>query len=107
VVCCIAIKSVCRGDQQPNVVVECRDPKFRFHLRKARADEVISASEFGLHLLARAALFHGMTRVYQELLTVSRDANELYLVPVPEGLPRRADDAQPGRRRGGSAARWG
>ena len=24
-----------------------------------------------------------MTRVYQELLTVGRDANEMYLVPVP------------------------
>jgi hypothetical protein len=27
-----------------------------------------------------------MSRVYQELLTVGRDANELYLVPVPEDL---------------------
>ena len=24
-----------------------------------------------------------MTRVYQELLTVGRDANEMYLLPVP------------------------
>jgi len=86
IVCCIAVKNVCRGDQQPNVVVECRDPKFRPHMRKAGADEVISAAEFGLRLLARAALFHGMTRVYQELLTVGRDANELYPVPVPPGL---------------------
>jgi voltage-gated potassium channel len=86
VVCCIAVKSVCRGEKQPNVVVECRDPKYRSHLRKAGADEVISASEFGLRLLARAALFHGMTRVYQELLTVGRDANEMYLIPIPAGL---------------------
>jgi hypothetical protein len=27
-----------------------------------------------------------MTRVYQELLTVGRDANEMYLFPVPEEL---------------------
>jgi hypothetical protein len=27
-----------------------------------------------------------MSLVYQELLTVGRDANELYLVPVPDGL---------------------
>jgi voltage-gated potassium channel len=86
IVCCIAVKNVCRGDQQPNVVVECRDPKFRPHMRKAGADEVMSAAEFGLRLMARAALFHGMTRVYQELLTVGRDANEMYLVPVPTGL---------------------
>ena len=135
IVCCIAVKAACRGDAQPNVVVECRDPKYRPHLRKAGADEVISASEFGLRLLARAALFHGMTRVYQELLTVGRDANEMYLVPIPAGivgqdvrrhrgavpgrpgppgrlpadrrLPGRADDAQPGRRRGRPAARRG
>ena len=75
VVCCIAIKNVCTSTDQPNVVVECRDPKYRVHLRKAGADEVISAAEFGLRLLARASLFHGMTRVYQELLTVGRDAN--------------------------------
>jgi hypothetical protein len=38
--------------------------------------------------MARAALFHGMTRVYQELLSVRRDANEMYLVPVPAPLRR-------------------
>ena len=27
-----------------------------------------------------------MTRVYQELLTVGRDANEMFLLPAPEGL---------------------
>jgi voltage-gated potassium channel len=86
IVSCIAVKNVCRGEQQPNVIVECRDPKYRAHMRKAGADEIISAAEFGLRLLARAALFHGMTRVYQELLTVGRDANEMYLVPVSSGL---------------------
>jgi voltage-gated potassium channel len=86
ILCCIAVKNVCHGEQQPNVVVECRDPKYRSHMRKAGADEIISAADFGLRLLARAALFHGMTRVYQELLTVGRDANEMYLVPAPAGL---------------------
>ena len=86
IVCCIAVKNICQGDNQPNIVVECRDPKYRPHMRKAGADEVMSAAEFGLRLLARAALFHGMTRVYQELLTVGRDANEMYLVAVPEAL---------------------
>ena len=33
-----------------------------------------------------ASLFHGMTRVYQELLTVGRDANEMYLMKVPSAL---------------------
>ena len=86
IVCCIAIKSVCVQERQPNIVAECQDPKYRAHMRKAGADEVISAADFGLRLMARAALFHGMTRVYQELLSVRRDANEMYLVPTPAQL---------------------
>ena len=42
--------------------------------------------ELGLRLLARTALYHGMTRVYQELLSVGRDANEMYLLGVPQEL---------------------
>ncbi len=83
IVCCIAVKNVCELERQPNIVAECQDPKYRSHMRKAGADEVISAADFGLRLMARASLFHGMTRVYQELLSVRRDANEMYLVPVP------------------------
>ena len=86
IVCCIAIKNVCGQERQPNIVAECQDPKYRQHMRKAGADEVISAADFGLRLMARASLFHGMTRVYQELLSVRRDANEMYLVPVPSQL---------------------
>ena len=71
-----------------------------------------------------------MTRVYQELLTVGRDANEMYLLAAPQGLlgkdfveltgmfalsqrppflpadrhpAGRGDDAQPDRRGGGAA----
>lgn len=83
---CIAIRAICRGDRQPNIAVECRNPANRNHLKRAGADEIISSDELGLRLLARASLYHGMTRVYQELLTVGRDANELYLIPAPEDL---------------------
>ncbi len=83
---CIAIRSICRGEVQPNVTAECRNPANRHHLKKAGADEIISSDELGLRLLARSALYHGMTRVYQELLTVGRDANEMFLFPAPEGL---------------------
>jgi voltage-gated potassium channel len=83
---CIAIRNICKGDKQPNVAAECRNPNNRHHLKKAGADEIISSDELGLRLLARTALFHGMTRVYQELLTVGRDANEMFLLPAPEEL---------------------
>ena len=83
---CIAIRNISRGAHSPNVAVECRNPNIRHHLLKAGADEIISSDELGLRLLARTAIHHGMTRVYQELLTVGRDANEIYLLPVPEEL---------------------
>ena len=83
---CIAIRHICRGDHQPNIVVECHNPHNRFHLLKAGASEIVSSDSLGLRLLARSALFHGMTQFYQELLTVRRDANEVYLLPAPEEL---------------------
>jgi voltage-gated potassium channel len=82
---CIALRNICKGSEV-NIAVECRNPSNRHHLRKAGADEIISSDELGLRLLARTSLFHGMTRVYQELLTVGRDANEMYLMQVPPEL---------------------
>lgn len=81
---CIAVRNVARNPGTPNIAVECRNPALRHHLLKAGADEVISSDELGLRILARTALYHGITRVYQELLTVGRDANEMYMIPVPE-----------------------
>lgn len=83
---CIAVRNVCRGPRTPNIAVECRNPDYRHHLLKAGADEVISSDELGVRLLARTAMYHGLTRVYQELLTVGRDANEMYLIAVPDEL---------------------
>ncbi len=83
---CIAIREICKGDNQPNIAVECQNAENRHRLLKSGADEIISSDELGLRLLARTAIYHGMTRVYQELLTVGRDANEMYLIAVPEGL---------------------
>lgn len=83
---CIALQNVCKGDDRPNISVECHNPANKFHLKKAGADEIISSDELGLRLLARSALHHGMTRVYQELLTVGRDANEMYLLALPSEL---------------------
>lgn len=83
---CITIRDICKGGQEPNIAVECRNPENRHRLLKAGADEIISSDELGLRLLARTAIYHGMTGVYQELLTVGRDSNEMYLYPVPGEL---------------------
>ena len=37
------IRNICRGEQQPNIAVECRNPSNRHHLKKAGADEIISS----------------------------------------------------------------
>jgi voltage-gated potassium channel len=86
VLVCIAIRHSCKGEHQPNIVAECQNGANRFHLLKAGADEVVSSDALGLRLLARSALFHGMSQFYWELLTVRRNANEVYLVPIPEEL---------------------
>jgi voltage-gated potassium channel len=83
---CIAIQHVSRGEHHPNIVVECTNPANRNHLLKAGASEVVSSDSLGLRLLARSALFHGMSQFYQELLTVRRDNNEVYLVPAPQEM---------------------
>lgn len=83
---CISIRQICRGDHQPNIIVECHNANNRFHLLKAGASEIVSSDSLGIRLLARSALFHGMTQFYQELLTVRRDANEIYLLPAPEAM---------------------
>lgn len=82
---CIALQNLCRGCEV-NIAVECKNPNNKHHLKKAGADEIISSDELGLRLLARTSLYHGMTHVYQELLSVGRDANEMYLVDVPAEL---------------------
>ncbi len=82
---CIALQNLCKGSNA-NIAVECRNPANRHHLKKAGADEIISSDELGLRLLARTSLYHGMTQVYQELLSVGRDANEMYLIDVPREL---------------------
>ncbi len=85
-----------RGTPALNVAVECRNVNNQHHLKKAGADEIISSDELGLRLLARTALFHGMTHIYQELLTVGRDANEIYSLDVPTSLVGRTSSRSPG-----------
>ena len=85
---CMAINDVCKqlNRNRPNTVVEVIDHKNVPHLRRSGADEIVSPGEFGLKLLAQAALSHGLSQVYDNLLTVSAETNEVYLKPVPPGF---------------------
>ncbi len=49
---CIAVRHICKGENQPNIAVECHNPANRHHLKKAGADEIVSSDELGLRLCA-------------------------------------------------------
>lgn len=55
------------------------------HCRRARADEVVVASEVGGHLIASSALDHGLSNVVAELLQ-PRSGNDLKKRPLPAEL---------------------
>lgn len=84
----MAVRSVCDECDRPktHVCVECLSAQNIDHLRRAGSDEIVSASDFAMMLLSQAALVHGLSRVYQNLLTVSGETNEIYIVPVPQAF---------------------
>lgn len=64
-------------------VVELVDEANVTHCRRARADEIIVGSELSSHLIASAAVDHGISRVLSELLS-TQYGNELFSIPLPE-----------------------
>ncbi|MBN1903416.1 TAXI family TRAP transporter solute-binding subunit [Candidatus Sumerlaeota bacterium] len=62
-------------------------------LKGAGVDEVICPGDYGTAVLAQAALFKKISDVYHDLLTYSRDSNEVYIIDygdIPEGVWKRA-----------------
>ena len=82
----MAVRSVCDEQHRPktHVCVECLSAQNIDHLRRAGADEIVSAADFAMMLLSQTALVHGLSRVYRDLLTVSGETNEVYVVPIPQ-----------------------
>jgi len=66
-------------------IVELVDAANIRHCRRAKANEIIVASEIGSRLMARACVNHGITEVVSELLRVG-EGNELYKLSVPPSL---------------------
>ncbi len=85
VLVCMAVKSLCAGEgcNTSKLLVEGVDPNNRDHLRRAGATEIVSADDFSLKLLAQSALHPGLSIVYERLLTISAETNEIYLEPTP------------------------
>jgi len=66
-------------------VAELVDEQHVQHCRRAGVDEVIVGSELSSHLIASAAIDHGISRIFSELLS-TRYGNDLYSIPLPPGM---------------------
>ncbi len=80
-------KDICEDAhaQKVHIVAEAVDPKNYDHFRRAGCDEIVSAGDFALRIIAQAALTPGLSKVYENLVTVSEETNEIYQLPVPPG----------------------
>jgi voltage-gated potassium channel len=66
-------------------IVELVSARNASHCKRANANEIIVNDDVSSGLLARAALDHGITQVFSELLS-SASGDEIYKVPTPPSL---------------------
>jgi voltage-gated potassium channel len=64
-------------------VVEVNNPRHEPHLRRANADEILVTSKLASHLLARSALYPGLTGIVTDIVS-GGEGSELYRVSLPE-----------------------
>jgi voltage-gated potassium channel len=64
-------------------VAEVNDPKHVEHFRRAKVDEVLVTSRLASHLLARSAIYPGLTELVTDIVS-GGEGSELYRVGVPD-----------------------
>lgn len=69
-------------------VVELVDPDNIQHCQRAQADEIIVGNELSSHLIASAAIDHGISKVVSELLS-AKYGNEIFSMKLPAGMKER------------------
>lgn len=79
----MAVRAAGENAERVHICVEGMDPANSAHLKRAGVDEIVGASNFTMMLLAQSSMAHGLSVVYHNLLNVSNDTNEIYLLPVP------------------------
>lgn len=82
----MAIESVAPGTR---TVAEVNNPRHEPHFRRADVDELLVTSKFASHLLARSALYPGLTSIVADIVS-GGEGSELYRISVPQeyiGLP--------------------
>lgn len=65
-------------------VVEVNNPKHVEHFKRAKVDEVLVSSRLAAHLLARTAMYPGLSGVVADMVA-GGDGSELYRVELPDG----------------------
>jgi voltage-gated potassium channel len=76
----MAIKSVA---PKVRTVVEVNNPRHVDHLRQAHADEILVSSQLASRLLARSALYPGLTELVSDIVS-GGEGSELYRVAIPD-----------------------
>lgn len=76
----MAIESIAPGVR---TVVEVNNPRHEPHLRRAHADEILVTSKLASHLLARSALYPGLTSIVTDIVS-GGEGSELYRVSLPD-----------------------
>lgn len=66
-------------------VVEVNNPEHVAHFRRAEVDEVLVTSKLAAHLLARTALYPGLSELVTDLVS-GGEGSELYRVKVPHDV---------------------
>ena len=82
----MAIESVAPGTR---TVAEVNNPRHEPHFRRADVNELLVTSKFASHLLARSALYPGLTSLVADIVS-GGEGSELYRISVPQeyiGLP--------------------
>jgi len=84
----LAITKLEKGlESKPHIVAEVTNHHKIQHLLDAGVDEWVCSSDYGLGIIAQCALYGKLSDVYQQLLTYSKDTNEIYVVE-PERYPQ-------------------
>jgi voltage-gated potassium channel len=82
ILCVLAIESMAPGVR---TVVEVNNPAHVEHFRRAKADEVLVTSHLASHLLARSALYPGLSELVTDMVS-GGDGSELYRIAIPEAM---------------------
>jgi voltage-gated potassium channel len=82
ILCVMAIESLA---PEVRTVVEANNPAHVEHFRRAKADEVLVTSTLASRLLARSALYPGLSELVTDLVSGGA-GSELYRIAIPEDL---------------------